>query len=130
MNEELNYALKKFKDATAKLEEGVQKAEGELERDGVIQRFEFSFELFWKTVKIFLKDKGINATTPKETLREAFRLEWIVDENQVLNMLEDRNKTTHIYDKATAQEIFDRIRNAYLGIMKDLVEKLETFLGD
>lgn len=51
MNEELKHALSKFKDALGRLREGAAQARDELDKDGVIQRFEFTFELMWKALK-------------------------------------------------------------------------------
>ena len=72
MIKELKYALIKFESAFIKLKEGADRAKDELEEDGVIQRFEFTFELFWKALKIFLQEKGILARTPRDVFKEAF----------------------------------------------------------
>ena len=109
MKEALRYALSRLENAYVKLKEGVDSAKNELEKDGAIQRFEFSFELLWKTIKIFLRDNGIEVKTPKESLRESFRVGWIKEETIFLDMLEDRNKSSRIYDKETSEEIFGRI---------------------
>src|SRR3989338_5544047 len=74
MNEELDYSLSKFKNALASLAEGVKNAHDDLDKDGVIQRFEFTFERFWKYLKFYLRDKGIEAKSPKDCLQAAFRL--------------------------------------------------------
>ena len=126
MKEELRYAFIKLENAVGRLKEGVDKAKNELEEDGVIQRFEFNFELFWKTLKIFLYDKGIDARTPRDVLKEAFKLEWLNDEDIFLNMLEDRNKASHIYDKQTSREIFRRIRDEYVSALKGTLEILKS----
>ena len=127
MKETLRYALSKLDNAYVKLKEGVDSAKNELEKDGAIQRFEFSFELLWKTIKIFLRDNGIEVKTPKETLREAFRVGWIKEEKIFLDMLEDRNMTSHIYDKETSEEIFQRIKIDYLPGIKDILNELKKF---
>lgn len=81
--------------------------------DATIQRFEFSVELFWKTMKRLLQEEGIMAGTPKEVLKHAFQQSWFDDESTWLGMLEDRNKTSHLYDESTALEISKRIRKNY-----------------
>ncbi len=124
MNEEIKFALDKLNNSYAKLEEGVKIAKEELQKDGVIQRFEFSFELLWKTLKIFLKDSGIEVKTPRDSFKEAFKVGWVTEEHVFLNMLEDRNKTSHIYDQATASEIFRRIKDDYLPAMKGVLNIL------
>ncbi len=130
MEEELEYALIKLENAFIKLKEGANKAKDELEEDGVIQRFEFTFELFWKTLKIFLQDKGVKAGTPRDVFKEAFRVEWLDDEEAFLNMLEDRNKTSHIYDKQTSREIFARIKNEYVSAVETVLGRLKRKGGE
>lgn len=125
MNEELKYAFIKLENALVKLKEGANEARCELEEDGVIQRFEFTFELLWKTLKIFLQNKGIVARTPRDVFKEAFRLEWLNNEEVFLDMIEDRNKTSHIYDKETSRQIFARIKDNYVSEMERVLEKLQ-----
>lgn len=79
--------------------------------DATIQRFEFTFELLWKTFKRFLSREGIQVKTPRETLVACYQIGWIDDEELWLKMLEDRNETSHIYDKEKALEIYERIRH-------------------
>jgi len=124
MKDELGYSFKKLKEATKKLEEGIKEAKDQLDRDGVIQRFEFSFELLWKTLKLFLADEGIITRSPKEALKETFRYGLIKDENLFLDMLEDRNLTTHIYSEDISREIFYRIKDKYLKALKAVVKEL------
>lgn len=124
MKKELEYSLKKLESAFVRLKEGVETAKDELGEDGVIQRFEFTFELFWKTLRIFLRDKGIEAGTPRDAFKEAFRLEWLNEEEPFLDMLEDKNKTSHIYDREASREIFKRIKENYVSAFKIVLEKL------
>ena len=128
MKEELKYAFAKLENATNRLKEGTDKAKDELGEDGVIQRFEFNFELFWKTLKIFLYDRGIDARTPHDVLSEAFKLEWLNNEDVFLNMLEDRNKTSHIYDRQVSREIFERIKNEYVSALEEILKMLRTLM--
>ncbi|MEW6007217.1 MAG: nucleotidyltransferase substrate binding protein [bacterium] len=125
MKENLEFAIKILEDAFLRLKEGIEKAKDELEKDGVIQRFEFTFELLWKTLKIFLEYKGIDVKTPRDSLKEAFRITLIEDEEVFLDMLEDRNVTSHIYDKETSEEIFERIKISYCNAIENLLEKLK-----
>jgi nucleotidyltransferase substrate binding protein (TIGR01987 family) len=122
---ETDYAIDKLLKAWQKLQQGAQAAENELERDGVIQRFEFTVELFWKTLKIFLKHEGIEAKTPKDSLREAFRLGWLEEENVYLDMLDDRNLTSHIYEKGVVEQILQRVRARYVASIGTVLEQLK-----
>ena len=128
MHKELRYSFQKLNKAFNKLKEGVVEAgqvNGELARDGVIQRFEFTFELLWKTLKIFLREKGIEVKTPKDSLKEAFRIGWIKDEGIFAQMLEDRNNTSHMYAEEKVKEIFDRIKANYVASLEKILIALE-----
>jgi nucleotidyltransferase substrate binding protein (TIGR01987 family) len=125
MSGELNYAISRLENAYKALKEGALRAKDELEKDGVIQRFEFTFELLWKTIKLILKDKGLDINTPKDTLKEAFRLGWIKEEKTFLDMMKDRNLTSHIYDKETSEKIFQRIKTEYIPAISGLIQTLE-----
>lgn len=124
MNEEIKYALNKFKDAFSRLNDGVLQAKDELDRDGVIQRFEFTFELLWKCLKVFLEREGIKCATPRDCLKSAFRAGLITDEDAFLNMLDDRNKSSHIYSQQEAGKIFQNIKNSYVAGMEKLLKNL------
>ncbi|MBA7624486.1 hypothetical protein ES703_31895 [subsurface metagenome] len=126
MKDVLEYSLKKLKDACKKLEEGVKQAKDELDKDGVIQRFEFTFELLWKALKIYLEHQGIIVKTPRDSFIEAFRTNLISDEKIFLDMLEDRNNAAHIYDKVTSEKIFNRIKKTYTPEIIKIVDKLKT----
>lgn len=110
MQEVLNYAIQKLEEAYLRLSEGAENTRDELDKDGVIQRFEFTFELLWKALKIFLEHQGIDTKTPRDSLKEAFRIDLFENEEIFLDMLEDKNRTSHIYDKQTSEEIFKRIK--------------------
>ena len=78
--------------------------------DGTIQRFEFTFELAWKAAKDALTAEGLEVMTPKAALRGAFGLGWLADEEAWLQMLADRNLSSHVYREEVAAEIYGRIR--------------------
>ena len=112
--------LSYFQDALARLETGVEQAVNELDKDGVIQRFEFTFELLWKSLKALLAYEGIECYSPKSCIKEAFKAGKIPDDEIFLDMLEDRNLSSHIYDKHKSEEIFERIKRVYLPFLKKL----------
>ena len=78
--------------------------------DGTVQRFEFTFELAWKTAKAALQDEGVATRTPREALREAMRAGWLDDEEAWLSMFDDRNLSSHVYSEEVAAEIYARVR--------------------
>ena len=78
--------------------------------DATIQRFEFTVELFWKLLKKILFSKGVTAQYPKDVLREAYAGALIDDEQLWINMLNDRNQTSHTYDEDLANKIYENIK--------------------
>ena len=128
MEDVLEYSLNKLKNANQKLKEGIEQAKDELDKDGVIQRFEFTFELLWKALKIYLEYQGIIIKTPRDSFVEAFRIDLISDEKIFLDMLEDRNNTSHIYDKETSEKIFNRIKKNYQTEIAKVIELLNKSL--
>ena len=126
MKEEINLPLKKFGEAVDRLKEGIAHGRDELHQDGVIQRFEFTFELLWKTLRIFLENKGISVMTPKDSLKAAFKIELIQDDEAFLQMLQDRNLSSHLYSKEEAAAIFQRIKTRYLPLIENLQKKIRA----
>jgi len=120
----LVYALNKLETAFTRLEQAAGRAIDDLDRDGVIQRFEFTFELLWKTAKIFLEYEGFRCVSPRSCIKEGVRREILLEGEVLLDMLEDRNKTTHIYDEHTAKEIFERIKNEYVPVAASNIGKM------
>ena len=98
----------------------------ELEKDGVIQRFEFTFELAWKTLKDYLEDQGFtDISSPKKVLRKAFQGGLFQDDEIWLKMLEDRNSLSHLYKQEMSEIVFQKIKNDYTQALGDLILKLE-----
>lgn len=125
MSDELKFSLEKFDSAIKRLDEGVKEAKDNLGRDGVIQRFEFTFELLWKTLRLFLLDEGIITKSPKESLKEGFKFGLIKDEKIFLDMLEDRNQNSHIYSEEVSAEISKRIKTRYLIPLKRILNEIK-----
>ncbi|MHA1541063.1 MAG: HI0074 family nucleotidyltransferase substrate-binding subunit [Alphaproteobacteria bacterium] len=119
--------LENLKSAITKLAEILNEKETDIVRDATIQRFEFTIELTWKTMKRLLKTLEVEAISPREVMQFAYQRKWIQDESFWLNMLKDRNLVSHVYDEKTAKEIFNRIKN-YLIKFQETYEKLENFL--
>ena len=126
----LVYALNKLETAFTRLQQAAGRVVDDLDRDGVIQRFEFTFELLWKTAKIFLEYEGFRCAGPRSCIKEGVRREILSEGEILLDMLEDRNKTTHIYDEHTAEEIFERIKNRYVPVIASNIRQLGEQLVD
>jgi nucleotidyltransferase substrate binding protein (TIGR01987 family) len=87
--------------------------------DACIQRFEFTFELAWKLLKDYFALEGILLNFPKEVLKEAYAIGLIEHEQLWLQMLNDRNLSSHTYNEKLADEIFQHIKN-YVPLLKHL----------
>jgi len=101
----------------------------QLEKEGVVQRFEYSFELAWKTLKDFLEEGGLNITpvTPRQVIKEAFKAKMLADGQVWIDMLDHRNSLNHVYDESVFKKAVESIAARYLPAMKvmhrDLAQK-------
>src|SRR5450631_2473034 len=92
-----------------------QRPLSDLEQQGLIQAFEFTHELAWKTLKDFLEERGAtNLFGPKDATRQAFAAGLIENGEIWMAMIQSRNRTSHTYDQTTANEIARAITNDYL----------------
>nr|WP_269843942.1 nucleotidyltransferase substrate binding protein [Hallerella porci] len=98
-------------------------------RAGIIQFFEMSFELSWKTMKDFLEYNGYqNVDSPRSVIKTAFQIQMIQDGKSWLECLESRNLMSHIYDEKTAEISEQKIRQNYIFLLKNLEAYLEKQL--
>lgn len=129
-NKRLNEKFKDFEKAIDRLKEAIDESNENPKsttlKDGVIQRFEFTYELCWKLIKYFLEIEGIEeAKSPRSTFREAFQYGLIDNGEQWIDMLKDRNLTSHTYDEELAVEIYDKIKNQYYNMFVNMKEILK-----
>lgn len=118
-------SLQNLKRAIARLREAIEEDVTHcLVIDGTIQRFEFTLELFWKALKRCLAFEGITAMTPREVLKKAYQIGWIADELIWLQMLKDRNETSHVYQEEMADKIYQHIRT-YVPVLEQTYAFLE-----
>mgnify|MGYP001562291568 FL=1 len=99
----------------------------DLEKEGVIQRFEYTFELAWKTLKDYLESQGvrIEQITPKMVIKHAFASKIITNGQQWIDMLEDRNLMSHEYEQKVFEKVFHNIQSQYVHVLEDLYETLK-----
>ena len=109
-----------FEKGLNRLKDAVERAKDDLDKDGVIQRFEFTIELLWKALKTVLGYQGIECYSPRSCIKEAYKAYLIEDDEIILDMLEDRNRSSHIYSETTSEEIFERIKKVYLNYLLKL----------
>lgn len=119
--------------ATRRLIEAVKQPESDILRDAVIQRFEFSFELVWKTLKLYLERQGHECGGPRPTLKKAFTeglISTTEEGDNWLQMLEDRNLTTHAYDQELAIRIYQHIVDSYAELLGAMADKIQGLAWD
>ncbi len=98
-----------------------------LQRAGLIQFFNWTFELSWKTLKDLLEYQGFSGfDSPRTVLKQAFAVSLIQKGEVWLDCLEKRNLSSHVYDEAIAQQVENAIRSDYFPVIKALVEKLRA----
>lgn len=98
-----------------------------LEKEGVIQRFEYCFELAWKTAKDYMEESGfVFATvTPRQVLKDAFAAKILPDGQAWIDMLDHRNLLSHTYDQASFEKAVEAIHARYLAAIGQLHEFLQ-----
>lgn len=129
MGKKLEERKQDFFKALNRLEEALKKdLSDDIIVDGIIQRFEFTFEQSWKVMKLYLEDQGIldEAVAPRSTIRCAFKHKLISDGDIWIEMMLDRNRTSHMYDETTALNIVELVKEKYIFELK----KLKDFLNN
>ena len=114
------------KKALKTLEEIVDEPYSTIVRDASIKRFEYSFDIFWKLIKDYLRvQEGIECASPKSCFREAFKVGILSEEEtvKVLEMTDDRNLSTHTYDEEAIEEIYQQVRD-YWKLMNDICKRI------
>ena len=129
MKKKIEQMYKDFANALARLGEALEEnpSAGSIVVDGTIQRFEFSFELAWKLLRTILAYNGIEAAAPRQAIKEGFRANIIEDGDSWIDMLEDRNKTSHIYDENQALVIYNKIKNNHFKVMENFLQNSRKF---
>lgn len=117
--------LQNYQKALASMRKAVELASlrelSDLEKQGLIQSFEFTFELAWNVMKDYLEEQGIPGIIgSKNAVRQAFSQGLITDGQIWMDMIQDRNLAAHSYDEDTANNINNRI-------IKDYYQQLAAF---
>jgi nucleotidyltransferase substrate binding protein (TIGR01987 family) len=100
----------------------------DLEKQGMIQAFEFTHELSWKTLKDFLENRGNeNIYGSKNVVRLAFKIGIITDGDIWMDMIKSRNISSYTYDESIAEKLVSRIVNDYYSEFESLKQILEKF---
>ena len=109
------------------LENALQIPEPDMvQKAGIIQFFEMSFELAWNMVKDYLEEQGfVDIKSPRGALKKAFEVNILEKGHEWMDLLQDRNLTAHIYDEQKATDMEHLIRDKYFRILKELLESFK-----
>ncbi len=123
-----------YKKALRQLQSAVELSEqrelSQLEKQGVIQAFEFTHELAWNVLKDYLRDQGNqNIKGSKDATREAFKVELIADGERWMAMIQSRNISSHTYDERTAELLVEAIMRLYYPLFVALETEMEKYLS-
>ena len=120
-----------FLRALERLKEGIDLADirelSDLEKQGVIQAFEFTHELAWNTIKDFYADQGVTGLQgSRDAVRLAFKRGLLDDGDAWMEMIGARNKTSHLYDQELMESVFTDVRFSYFPQFEELRARLLT----
>lgn len=118
-----------FHRAVTQLEKACAQPKDEFIRDSVIQRFEFSYELAWKMLKLRLEAESLSPRTPKETLQEALQAGFIADGNRWSEIQRMRNLSSHTYDEALADQVHAFVSSEGLPLFRQLHDVSASWLN-
>ena len=96
------------------------------ERAGLIQFFEISFELAWKTLKDYLEEEGFTVNSPRDAIKQAFNVGLLEDGHIWIDALKDRNLTVHTYEEKIAIAVEQKIRSSYFPALQLFKRIFET----
>ena len=125
MNLKLKAQIDQLEKAGKRLEEVLVLEPTQINKDAAIQRFEFTFELAWKTIRSFAFEKGFEVISPRDNIRTAAQLGLIENIEIWFDFLEARNNSSHVYNENMASVVYEEAKK-FLPEFKKLLEKLEN----
>ena len=133
MNKDIRWKQRfsNFERAYLFLDKAVEKGQyDKLQAAGLLQSFEFTFELGWKTLKDYLEAGGFSLATPREVIKQAFQSGLIVNGHIWIKMLNKRNQLSHCYDEKQAEEAVRMVREELFSEIAQVYETLKEKHGD
>ncbi len=135
MNQDIRWIQRfsNYKKALAQLEAAVkisiERQLSDLEKQGMIQGFEYTHELAWNTLKDYLEYQGNNSIKgSRDATREAFKVELISDGEAWMDMIKSRNQSSHTYNEETAHDIVTAIINTYYPLFVELQTVIQNLI--
>lgn len=102
----------------------------DLLQSGLVQTYEYTFELAWKTLKDYLELEGFILRSPRETIRQGFQSGYITNAENWLQALSDRNLTVHIYDDEIISRVLKDIFERYFFILQTFYETFKLKIDE
>ena len=107
-----------------------QRSLNQFERDSLIKRFEFSYEMAWKLMMSYEKENGISEILgSRDVIRQAFKLSLINNGEAWLEMVDTRNRTSHLYDEEMATDVMDEIIYTYYPLLMELRDTMVQMMN-
>ena len=124
--DKLEGKIRSFKKALITFNELIKDNPTDVERDAAIQRFEYCFELAWKSLQEVLKKEGFTIeelSSPKKVIKTAFQASYIANDEIWITMLQERNLTSHTYNEQLAKDIYNDFKSFYEAMI-EVVKKI------
>ena len=127
LSEAINYIKKDLEEKENDIEyENADKILEEIIKEGLIQRFEYTYEMAWNVMKDYALYQGNSEISgSRDAIRFAFSSNLIVNGELWMDMIKSRIKTSHTYDEETAEEIYKKILNDYYSLFLDFEQVME-----
>jgi len=128
-DEEIKNIFKQFSEANSRLSEAINlEEESDIKRDAVIKRFEFNYELLWKTFKHIARYEKMECFSPKGCFKIAFKMGLIGDEALFLELIDARNRTSHMYSEDESRRIYGFIKEKAVKCFLQAKENIEIWM--
>ena len=127
MSNNLSESYNAFKNAFIKLEQFIETDNNsEKDRAAIIHAFEYTFELWWKSLQKYIETIGtMEQYGPSSSIKTAIQYKVLEDEYEWMDMLRDRNLTSHTYKEDIAKDIYERIKTKHIILLKKFIEKFD-----
>ena len=127
MNKDLSERSRDFLSALSRLEEALGEPEDSFLRDASIRRFEFTYELAWRAIKLWLESKELHAPSATEALRAALDQGLLVDRNGWSQLQNMRSLTSHTYDEAQALRVYHFVKTDGVRLLAELAKNVRAW---
>jgi nucleotidyltransferase substrate binding protein (TIGR01987 family) len=123
----LQQRIEDYQRATGQLAKALARPVDEFTRDAAIQRFKVAYELAWKMLKLRLEQEAVLASTPRQVLQAALQAGFISDGNAWTELQSNSNLTTHTYDEALAQRVYEFVQREGLALFEQLAKRADEW---